>query len=167
MGVVLFVLSVLNLSAFSLDESISLGMTESELLEITNAVKVDIDAGRGHGYTEFSEENPVVYIDNAQHEKKEYYFHGGQLYKVMTIFRDRVNDASYYQEKLSELEQRFGEPSRKFSDHVFSLVVLHAVWENEHEELDLRFGAGYVHAVITNKALRKDKVQKDLYKKAI
>jgi len=167
MNTILFLLAALNLSVFSLDSQVVLGMSEAELLERSDVFKVGGDEGRGHGFTEFSEENPVVYIDNSTVDKKEYYFHNGKLYKVMTIYRGRANDEGYYLEKISELTNRFGEPVRKYSDRVFSLVVLHHVWENKREELDLRFGAGYVHVVITNKALRSEKEKQDLYRKAI
>ena len=159
----------LNFSAYSFSGSeISFGISESELLAKTQAIKVSGEGSRGHGYTEFGEENPVVYVDSSTKDKKvEYYFHSGKLYKVMTIYRDRVNDESYYLEKSKELEKRFGQPARKYSEQLFSLIVLHQVWENEHEELDLRFGAGYVHEVITDKSLLNDKRKQDLYKRAI
>lgn len=165
----LFLLVTLNLSAYSFSGSeVGFGMSESELLAKTQAVKVGGEGSRGHGYTEFGEENPVVYVDSSEKDKKvEYYFHNGKLYKVMTIYRDRVNDENYYIEKSKELEGKFGQPDRKFSEQLFSLIVLHQVWENENEELDLRFGAGYVHEVITDKSLRKDKEKQDLYKHAI
>jgi len=160
-------LLAISFSTFSLDDKINLGMTESELVEATSAVKVGSAGARSHSYTEFSEENPVVYIDRTSEKKKEYYFHDGKLYKVMTIYRNRVNDQSYYLEKINTLTKQFGEPSRKYTDQVVTLVVLHSVWENEQEELDLRFGAGYVYEVVTHKSMRKEKTKQDLHLNAI
>ena len=165
----LILLMSLNLSNYSFGGTdISFGMTEAELVDNTQAVKVADENTRGHGYTEFNEENPVVYIDSSSQNKKiEYYFHNDHLYKVMTIYRDRVHDENYYLEKTQELEGRFGQASQKYSKKLFSLIVLHQIWENEDLELDLRFGAGYVHEVITDKSLRNDKRKQDLYKQAI
>lgn len=165
----LFLIASLNLSAFALgDAPVQLGISEAELLDKTQAVKVDEQSHGGHGYTDFAEENPLVYVDNSLKERKvEYYFHLGRLYKVMTIYRDRVNDEAYYQEQLAALQQRFGEPSRRFTSQVFSLQVFHHVWEDEREELDLRFGAGYVYKVIVDKAMQRDKRQQDISKRAI
>ncbi len=140
--------------------TVKLGMSEEQLLKIVDAKKVSGMDGHQHGYSDFTEVNPVVYVDTSSSARKlEYYFHEGKLYKIYTIYRDQSDVSNLYQKKFNELAARLGEPKRQYTSEYFSMPIQHNVWDMGNEELDLRFGAGYVYEVLVNKpaALEKKK----------
>jgi len=133
-------------------------MSERALTNVTNAEMVASGNGHGHGYSDFTEVNAVVYVDESNKNKKlEYYFHDGKLYKTYTIYMNQMNPESYFDQKTLELEEIFGKTKKQYIDELFSMPIQHRVWENGNETLDLRFGAGYVYEVRTFNKLVKEK----------
>ena len=140
------------------NNSLDWGASEKTLKKSYNVVRAGNGSGRGHGFTDFNEINPVVYIDKSSPDKKlEFYFHEGKLYKTYTIHLDQKNAETLYEEKLAERKQKLGKPSKQYIDQLFSLNVLHNVWDFEQEQYELRFGAGYVFEVRSFKPAAKEK----------
>lgn len=142
------------------------GISEQELQAQLTVQKVDTQQGSGHGYTDFSEVDPVVYIDRSQANKKvEFYFYKGKLYKTLTIDLSRNNDHAAYQAKITDLSQQLGEPTKKYNSQLFSMTVLHHVWTIGKTEYDVRYGAGYIYEVrtFTPAATEKRKAMENVY----
>ncbi len=142
------------------NSTVKLGISEDDLLKIINANKVSEMQGHQHGYSDFTEANPVVYIDTSSPDKKlEYYFYEGKLYKIYTIYLDQSDTLQLYKTKFSELSTRMGKPKNQYNSEYFSMIIQHNVWEKGNEELDLRYGAGYVYEVLVDKPaqLKKNK----------
>lgn len=159
----MIVASLLLMSSITAIAPVNINGVSWEMSEqaLQNSVKVEMAAsgdGHGHGYSDFMEVNPVVYIDDSATDKKiEYYFHNNKLYKTFVIYLNQENPEAYYQQKTIELEKSFGEVKNQYTDELFSMPIQHRVWENDFETLDLRFGAGYVYEVRTFKKLAKEK----------
>jgi len=140
------------------NEDIGWEITENKLIKQFDVEKVSDGTGHGHGYSDFSEVNPVVYVDNSSSDKKiEFYFHNKKLYKIYTIFRSRENEISFYEEKIGEFKKTLGNPKEQYTDELFSMPIQHHIWETEEEKLDLRYGAGYVYEVRINKKSAEEK----------
>ena len=128
-------------------------ITEEDLSKQFTVEKVSDGTSHGHGYSDFSEINPVVYVDNSTSEKKmEFYFYEKKLYKIYTIHKSKENESAFYKTKIIELQTVLGEPKEIYTDELFDMPIVHHIWETDTEKLDLRYGAGYVYEVRTNKS---------------
>ncbi len=140
------------------NNSIEWGLSEKALKQSYSVKKVSDGSDQGHGYSDFTEVNPIVYVDNSSPDKKiEFYFHKDKLYKTYTIYLDQNNIESFYQQKIKSFNSDLGAPTKMYSDELFSMSIQHNVWEFENEQLDLRFGAGYVYEVRTYKPVANEK----------
>lgn len=150
------------------DGSVDWGSTVVEIKQKIKVEKVSGEAGHGHGFSDFTESDPLVYVNNASPEKKvEYYFYNEKLYKVYSIYRTQNDVDAFYKAKIEELTAKLGEPTKSFTDELFSMPIQHHVWESDVESLDLRLGAGYVYEVRTEKNMALDKSRKSDLKHAI
>ena len=141
------------------NSNIKWGLSEEALKKSYSVNKVSDGSDHGHGYSDFTEVNPIVYVDSSSSDKKiEFYFHNGKLYKTYTIYLEQNNVESFYQQKTKALEDDLGVATRTYSDELFSMPIQHNVWEFENENLDLRFGAGYVYEVRTYKPVANEKI---------
>lgn len=159
MKILMLLLSACLMGGVALAEGeIQLGMTEKALLAQVDARKVSEIQGHQHGYSDFLEPNPVVYIAYPAPDKKlEYYFHQGKLYKVFKIYLDQSDSRQLYRDKQAEIEAMMGAPKRQYTSTYFSLPIRHTVWVTGDEELDLRFGAGFVYEVLTDMPAAREK----------
>jgi len=133
-------------------------ITEEALNSHFSVEKVSDGTGHGHGFSDFSEINPIVYVDNSSSDKKmEFYFHNNKLYKIYTIYKSQENVSAFYESKVGELQKALGEPKEVFTDELYAMPIVHHIWETSDEKLDLRYGAGYVYEVRTNKSSAKQK----------
>lgn len=142
------------------------GISEEALMAKYNVVKVDPKNGQRQHFTEFMEIDPVVYIDRSTPgQKREFYFYDGKLYKTLVIHLNQQNAQTFYKKKVETLTESLGEPSQQLSSMVFNLPVVHTIWDFEHEQYDLRFGAGYVYEVRIHTPLaEKKKLRMDGWK---
>ncbi len=140
------------------DDNLQWGISEQALQEKYQVTEVNPALGPKHGYTEFSEVDPVVYIDRStQGQKTEFYFHEGKLYKTLIIHLDQEDAFNRYESKIEKLKQELGPVDKQFQSKLFNMTVLHSVWDFKEEEYDLRFGAGYIYEVRTHKPAAKEK----------
>lgn len=140
------------------EETLQWGISEQALTDQRDVIKVNPSNPQGQHYTDFSEINPVVYIERSEPGKKiEYYFFEGKLYKTFIIHLEQDNAHARYQEKLEALTKSLGTPSRQHQSMVYSIPVYHSIWQFGDEEFDLRFGAGYIYEVRTHKPTAKKK----------
>ena len=134
------------------------GMTVAEIrkqVEIVRAIP-----GEGFGYAEHLEEDPEVYIRNtAQHERVEYYFYEGRLYKIFIVYDRIFFHTRFYQKLAEEVRTQFGDPKDTYQENFFGLSIQHTLWEDSESILDLRKGAGFIYQVRIDKeaAARKKK----------
>lgn len=142
------------------------GMTVSDLesrMELTRA-----DRGDGFGYAEHLEEEPEVYIrQNAQHERVEYYFSEGRLYKIFIVYDRVLFHTPFYKDIVERTTVEFGPPGRIFQEDFFGLSIQHTQWEDAASILDLRKGAGFIYQVRIHKQGAEEKARRLLRKKSI
>lgn len=156
-SVAIVLMSSLLASGLFANSEITWGISESELNEKLR-VEQTANNGHGHGYSDFSEVNPVVYINETKDGiKHEFYFFKNKLYKTYTIYRDQSAVQKLYQARLQHYKKNVGEPSKVYEDQLFSLPIQHTVWENESEKLDVRLGAGFVYEVREYKPIAAEK----------
>ena len=134
------------------------GMTVSEVSK--EVAIVPADPSEGFGYGEHLEEDPEVYTwTSPDHEKVEYYFYRGKLYKIFIIY-DRIYFHTRFYEKLIEKTRAvYGKPRETYQEEFFGLSIQHHLWEDESSVLDLRKGAGFIYQVRTDKAAAGEKAR--------
>ncbi|MBI3596988.1 MAG: hypothetical protein HY203_07550 [Nitrospirae bacterium] len=142
------------------------GITVAELqkqVEIERAEMTD-----EFGYAEHLEEDPDVYFRmTPKHERVEYYFYQGRLYKVFIIY-DRVYfHTRFYEDLVEEIKKSFGEPHEIYQEDFFGLPIRHTRWEDATSILDLRKGAGFIYQVRIDKAANRNKAKAQTKKKSI
>lgn len=165
---ILFALSSFFSALPIINEDIGWETTEYTLKKHFNVERAGDGSEHGHGYSDFTEINPIVYVDSSYQDKKiEYYFHNNKLYKIYTIYRSKTNEISFYNEKIAEFKKALGNPKENYTDELYSMPIQHYIWETENEKLDLRYGAGYVYEVRTNKKSAEEKQLKIDLKHAI
>jgi hypothetical protein len=126
------------------------GMTAEELGEVTPVQKVD--PNEPFSYADHMEEEPDIYASTSSDGRRiEYYFYDGELYKVYLIHSDLQKDLVLYNRMADELAGTYGPPARTYHEEVMGLMIIHTIWENESTVLDLRFGAGFVFQVHTDR----------------
>lgn len=147
-------------------EKATWGMTVEELQQVANIQKVH--AGDGFGYAEHMEEDPDVYIRmTPDHNRIEYYFFEGRLYKIFIIYDKILYNSAFYQRLIDEMKEMYGLPHKSYEEKFFDLAIQHTLWEGESSKLDLRKGAGFVYQVRINKAVAREKTSKQKKKQGI
>ncbi len=138
------------------------GMSVDELLKQTPAQKVEL--GHGYGYSEHTETNPEVYSQASDGKRhREFYFFRGKLYKIFTIYHRNLTQPEFYTSLMADLKKQHGEPARSYEDQVMGLPVRHVEWNDEHNTIDLRMGAGFIFEVrFDNAAAAEKKVLNNL-----
>ena len=135
------------------------GMTVEELQQVASIEKVH--TGDGFGYAEHMEEDPDVYIRmTPDHNRIEYYFFEGRLYKTFIIYDKLLYHSGFYQRLVDEIKEKYGLPHQSYEEKIFGLTIQHNLWKGESSELDLRKGAGFVYQVRINKAVVREKMSK-------
>jgi hypothetical protein len=120
------------------------------------------------GYAEHLEEDPEVYDRmTSQHERIEYYFYQGRLYKVFVIYDRIFFHTRFYEDLIEEMTKSFGPPLKTYQEEFFGLKIQHTRWEDDNAVLDLRKGAGFIYQVRINKAADRKKAQAQTKKKGI
>jgi len=142
------------------------GMTVAELRAGTEVSRVE--ATDEFGYAEHSEQDPEVYYRvTPRHERIEYYFYRGRLYKIFVIY-DRVYfHTNFYEDLVGEMKKSFGPPQKAYSEQIFGLTIQHTRWEDDKAILDLRKGAGFIYQVRIDKAAQLEKERAGARKKSI
>jgi hypothetical protein len=134
-----------------------------KLVEIERAEMTD-----GFGYAEHLEEDPDVYYRmTPKHERVEYYFYQGHLYKVFIIYDRIYFHTRFYEDLVEEMKQSFGEPHEIYQEDFFGLPIQHTRWEDATSYLDLRKGAGFIYQVRIDKAANRSKTKTQTKKKSI
>ncbi|HEY4485284.1 MAG TPA: hypothetical protein VI702_03020 [Nitrospiria bacterium] len=137
------------------------GITAAELQKLSDVVRAD--ASGDFGYAEHGEEDPEVYAGmTPSHERVEYYFFQGRLYKIFIIYDRIYFHTRLYEELVKRLKTDYGTPKQVYEENVFGLTVQHTVWEDSSTKLDLRKGAGFIYQVRIDTAaeLRKKTTQR-------
>jgi len=142
------------------------GMTAEELGELTPVQQVD--PNDPFSYADHLEEEPDIYAGASEDGRRiEYYFHGGELYKIYLIHSDLQKDLVLYDRMADDLATTYGPPARVYHEEIMGLMIIHTIWEDETTMLDLRFGAGFVFEVHTDRARAKAKERALKRKKSI
>jgi hypothetical protein len=140
---------------------VTFGMTVDQL---RSKVQVDkVNTTEGFNYAEHLEEDPEVYAGMGdQHERIEYYFFEGRLYKIFIIYDRMFYHTGLYKRLVADAQKRFGKPEKVFDESLMDLLIHHTLWEDADTSLDLRMGAGFIYQVRTDKAMadKKAKAQK-------
>ena len=141
-------------------------MTAPELKKQLDVARAEM--GDGFGYAEHLEEDPEVYYWNSpQHERVEFYFYQGRLYKIFIIY-DRVYFHTRFYEKLvEETTTAYGNPQDRYQEEFFGIPIQHARWEDSASVLDLRKGAGFIYQVRIEKITAEKKAKAGTRKKSI
>ncbi len=141
-------------------------MTADELRGVTAIKRADPEDH--FTYAEHLEEDPEVYIGTSQgHERIEYYFFEGQLYKIFVVYDRMLTHTGFYEQLIAQTEAEFGPPLNAYQEEFFGLLIQHTYWEDEASTLDLRKGAGFIYQVRTHKALADEKARASKKKKGI
>jgi hypothetical protein len=120
------------------------------------------------GYAEHLEEDPEVYARmTSQHERIEYYFYQGRLYKVFVIYDRVFFHTRFYEDLIEEMKKSFGPPQKTYPEEFFGLKIQHTRWEDDNAVLDLRKGAGFIYQVRIDKAADRKKAKAETKKKGI
>ena len=142
------------------------GLTVAEL-----KAQVEVDRAEitdEFGYAEHLEEDPEVYYRlTPQHERIEYYFFQGRLYKVFVIYDRIFFHTRFYEDLVEEMKKNFGPPHETYQEDFFGLSINHARWEDPVSILDLRKGAGFIYQVRIDKATDQKKAKAQTRKKSI
>ncbi len=147
-------------------EKATWGMTVEELQRVASVEKADTE--EGFNYAEHQEEDPEVYIRLAGgHERIEYYFFQGKLYKIFIVYDRILYHTRFYDRLIDEVKGDFGPPHKTYEEEFFGLPIQHHFWEDNVSSLDLRKGAGFVYQVRTHKALAEKKARLQQRKKSI
>ena len=141
-------------------------MTVKQLEAVTKIKK--IITTDGFNYAEHIEENPEVYVQmTPNHERIEYYFFGGRLYKVFIIYDRMLTHTKFYDELIKEMQDRYGPPQNIFDENIVNLIIRHTEWQDKASILDLRKGAGFIYQVRINKSAAEKKARTQHKKKGI
>lgn len=120
------------------------------------------------GYADHLEADPDVYYRmTSQHERIEYYFYEGRLYKVFVIYDRILFHTRFYEDLVEEMKKRFGPPLNVYQEDFFGLMIQHARWEDAAAVLDLRKGAGFIYQVRIDRAADQKKAMEQIKKKSI
>jgi len=120
------------------------------------------------GYAEHLEEDPEVYARmTSEHERVEYYFFQGRLYKVFVIYDRIFFHTRFYEDLIEEMTKSFGPPHKTYQEEFFGLNIQHTRWEDDNAVLDLRKGAGFIYQVRIDKAADRIKAKAVTKKKGI
>ena len=147
-------------------EQATWGMTVEELKKVAAVEKVDLE--EGFNYAEHMEEDPEVYARTTdQHERIEYYFFEGKLYKIFIIYDRILFHTRFYDRLTEEVKDRYGSPKEAYTEQLFDLPIQHTLWEDGTSTLDLRKGAGFIYQVRINKAAAQKKTHAQQKRKGI
>ncbi|MBI3812162.1 MAG: hypothetical protein HY283_08160 [Nitrospirae bacterium] len=137
--------------------------------ELKKQVEVDrVEMTDEFGYAEHLEEDPEVYSRiTPKHERIEYYFYQGRLYKVFVIYDRIFFHTRFYEGLIEEMTKSFGPPPKTYQEEFFGLSIQHARWEDAASVLDLRKGAGFIYQVRIDKAADQKKTKSQTKKKSI
>jgi len=142
------------------------GMTTAEL-----RAQVAVDRAEmtdGFGYAEHSEEDPDVYFRmTPAHERIEYYFYEGRLYKIFVIYDQVYFHTRFYDDLVDEMKASFGPPNKVYREELFGLTIQHTRWEDPASILDLRKGAGFIYQVRIDITADREKAKARIRKKSI
>ena len=142
------------------------GITVDELKKQVEVERVEMTDE--FGYAEHLEEDPEVYARmTSQHERIEYYFYQGRLYKVFVIYDRIFFHTRFYEDLIEEMKKSFGPPLKTYREEFFGLNIQHTRWEDDKAVLDLRKGAGFIYQVRIDKAADQKKSQAQAKKKSI
>jgi hypothetical protein len=142
------------------------GITVDELKAQADVNRVEMTDE--FGYAEHLEEDPDVYARmTSQHERIEYYFYQGRLYKVFIIYDRIFFHTRLYEDLIDEIKKSFGPPLKTYQEEFFSLSIQHTRWEDDASVLDLRKGAGFIFQVRIDKAADQKKARARTKKKSI
>jgi hypothetical protein len=120
------------------------------------------------GYADHLEADPDVYYRmTPKHERIEYYFYEGHLYKVFVIYDRILYHTRFYEDLVEEMTNSFGPPLKTYQEDFFGLTVQHTRWEDAAAILDLRKGAGFIYQVRIDKAADQRKAKDRIRKKSI
>ena len=141
-------------------------MTLEELQGLVSVEK--IIPGEGFNYAEHGEEDPDVYARMTdKHERIEYYFYKGRLYKIFIIYDRILSHTPLYEKLVEDVTREFGQPDRTYQEEFFGLRIDHSLWEDNISILDLRKGAGFIFQVRMDKETSKKKERALNKRKAI
>lgn len=144
-------------------EKATWGMSAEELQQVASVDKIEL--GDGLNYAEHLEEDPEVYVRlTDQHERIEYYFFEGRLYKIFIVYDRILYHTHFYDRLIGEVKGRYGPPHKIYQEELFGLPIQHSLWEDKSSILDLRKGAGFVYQVRIDKATDQKKAR-SLHKK--
>lgn len=142
------------------------GMTVQELQEVASVERVL--TGKGFNYAEHMEEDPEVYAGfSAGHNRIEYYFFEGKLYKVFIIYDKMLYHTKFYEKLVKDTTEKYGPPGRTYEETFYDLVIHHSLWEDPESELDLRKGAGFVYQVRIDRDAAGRKAAREKKKKGV
>ena len=142
------------------------GMTTTQLEKLVEVHKAT--PGSEYNYSDHMEVEPEVYIQFTKDQKRiEYYFFKSKLYKIYIVYDRALNSPEFYQQKITEAQQKYGPSQGQFDENVFGLTVKHTTWEDEQSLLDLRSGAGFIFEVLMDKKTAQAKAVRQQLKKAI
>lgn len=142
------------------------GMTADELGKMTPVQKVD--PNDPFSYADHLEEDPDIYAGTSSDGRRiEYYFYDGELYKVYLIHSDLQKDLVLYNRMAEDLVGTYGPPARTYHEEIMGLTIIHTIWEDDTAMLDLRYGAGFVFEVHTDRVRATAKEQALKRKKSI
>ena len=137
--------------------------------QLRGKVEVEkVNTTEGFNYAEHLEENPEVYARMTnQHERIEYYFFDGRLYKIFIIYDRMLYHTGLYDRLVSDTQKQYGTPEKVFDESLLDLLIHHTLWEDESSSLDIRQGAGFIYQVRTDKAMAEKKARAQKKKKGI
>lgn len=137
--------------------------------DLKKQVEVDrVEMTDEYGYAEHLEEDPEVYARiTPKHERIEYYFYQGRLYKVFVIYDRIFFHTRFYEDLIEEMKKSFGPPLKTYQEEFFGLNIQHTRWEDDSAVLDLRKGAGFIYQVRIDKAADQKKTKSQTKKKSI
>lgn len=142
------------------------GITVSELkkqMDVSPVERTD-----PFGYAEHLEEDPEVYFWNSpQHERVEFYFYEGRLYKIFIVYDRIYFHTRFYEKLVEETTAAYGKPQDTYQEEFFGIPILHARWEDSASVLDLRKGAGFIYQVRIDKMAAEKKAKERARKKSI
>ncbi|MBI3610238.1 MAG: hypothetical protein HY204_06000 [Nitrospirae bacterium] len=142
------------------------GITLAELQNQVDVARVDM--AEGFGYAEHFEEDPDVYYRvTSQHERVEYYFYQGRLYKIFIIYDRIYFHTPFYENLVKATKKSYGAPHDTYQEDLFGMPIQHTRWEDAVSVLDLRKGAGFIYQVRIDKAAAQKKAKAQTRKKSI
>lgn len=142
------------------------GITVAELKKQVEVERAELTDE--FGYAEHQEEDPDVYFRlTPKHQRIEYYFYQGRLYKVFVIYDRVLYHTRFYEDLVGEMKTSFGDPQNIYRENLFGLPIQHTQWEDAVSILDLRKGAGFIYQVRIDKAANRDKAKAQRKKKSI